>query len=68
MKIVDACGLSCPQPVLLTKNALPHNPEGVTIIVDSVTAKNNVERFLQQVGHRFTTVKEGATFKIEAKK
>ena len=46
-KIVDARGLSCPQPVLETKKALgaASGNEEVKILVDTVTSRENVLRF-----------------------
>lgn len=44
-KTVDACGLSCPQPALLTRQALGSLDRGaVEVIVDSATARDNVAR------------------------
>lgn len=48
-KIVDARGLSCPQPVILTKKALGES-EVVTTIVDNVAAKENVTRLARSSG------------------
>lgn len=51
MKQIDARGMSCPQPVLMAKKALGDNPEGIEVIVDNVTAKNNVLRFMTNLGY-----------------
>lgn len=48
-KIVDARGLPCPQPVMLTRNALRES-DSVTTIVDNETARQNVERMAQGIG------------------
>jgi len=50
MNIIDARGMSCPQPVLMTKNALKGSPGIVQIIVDNETAKGNIERYLNHEG------------------
>jgi len=42
-KIIDARGLACPQPVILTKKALEQGDE-VTVIVDNAAAVENVKR------------------------
>ena len=43
--IVDATGLSCPQPVLLTMNEIKKVQKGeIVILVDTVTSKENVSR------------------------
>ena len=43
IKIVNATGLSCPQPVILAKQAIETN-EKVKVIVDNDTALENVKR------------------------
>jgi TusA-related sulfurtransferase len=50
MNIIDARGMSCPQPVLMTKKALKKSPNAVQILVDNETAKGNIERFLSHEG------------------
>ncbi|HCA41306.1 MAG TPA: SirA family protein [Aminobacterium sp.] len=45
-RIVDARGLSCPQPVLETRKVLKDLTGGrVEILVDTVTSRENVARF-----------------------
>lgn len=68
MKIIDTCGMSCPQPVLMTKKALEQNPEGIDIIVDNNTAKGNVSRFLKSAGYTANITEKDDTFIIEARK
>jgi selenium metabolism protein YedF len=48
-KIVDARGLVCPQPVILTRNALQEASD-VTTIVDNETAQMNVTRMAKSSG------------------
>jgi len=44
-KQIDARGLNCPQPVILTKKALDEIEEGrVTTIVNSETARENIKK------------------------
>lgn len=52
MTTIDARGLSCPQPVLLTKQALANAPAALTVLVDNPTARNNVQRFAQHAGYQ----------------
>lgn len=47
--IVDARGLSCPQPVVLAKKALEFNKK-VKVIVDNETALENVKRLAGKFG------------------
>jgi len=48
-KIVDARGLACPQPVILTRKALQES-DAVITIVDNETAKSNVSRMAAKQG------------------
>jgi selenium metabolism protein YedF len=48
-KTVDARGLACPQPVILTRNALQET-DGVITIVDNETAQHNVTRMAEKTG------------------
>ena len=51
MKTIDCRGLSCPEPVLRTRNALSEFPsEIMTVVVDNETARENVLRFARNKG------------------
>jgi tRNA 2-thiouridine synthesizing protein A len=44
-KTIDACGLSCPQPVLMTLNEIKAGKEDEIVVqVDNDAAKENVSR------------------------
>lgn len=45
MKIVDARGMLCPQPVIMTKKEADAGEEQITVIVDNETARENVLKF-----------------------
>ena len=49
---VDARGLSCPQPVILTKKALEQHDE-VIVLVSDVTSRENVKKLAASLGHPF---------------
>lgn len=68
MKGIDTCGMSCPQPVLMTKKILDEDPKGVDIIVDNKTVKENVERFLNNSGYSISVREDGDKFILEARK
>lgn len=68
MEKIDARGISCPQPVLMAKNAVEKNPEGMDILVDNNTAKNNVSRFLTNQGYKLEYKNEGEDIVIMARK
>jgi selenium metabolism protein YedF len=48
-KIVDARGLACPQPVIMTKKAMA-KADALTAIVDGTTAETNVSRMARKAG------------------
>lgn len=56
--IIDARGLACPQPVLLTRKALEKADE-LTVIVDNATAEQNVSRLAEGHGLEVTVDKKG---------
>ena len=50
-EIVDARGLSCPQPVLLTLEKLKSLTQGeVMVLVDTDTSRENVQRAAASLG------------------
>ena len=65
---VDARGVSCPQPVLMTKKALEENKDGIIVLVDNTTACNNVQRFMKNAGYNVSVKEDEEEFTIEAKK
>jgi selenium metabolism protein YedF len=59
MKNVDARGLACPQPLLLTKKAIEDdNIHELTILVDNKAAVENVSRFSTNAGFEVVEVKD----------
>lgn len=50
--IVDARGRSCPEPVVMTKNALDAFSGEVQVLVDTEVAKENVKRFAESQGYK----------------
>jgi TusA-related sulfurtransferase len=57
-KIIDARGLSCPQPVLLTLDGIKSMERGeVSILVDTDTSKENVSRAAESQGWQVIEVK-----------
>ena len=57
--IIDARGLSCPQPAMLTRRALEKLTAGsLEVLVDSVTSRDNVIRTAQKAGWRVDALEE----------
>lgn len=52
-KVVDARGLGCPQPVILTKKAMEEaGGDEIITIVDNTTALENVTRLAKSLGYQ----------------
>ncbi len=67
-QLVDARGLSCPEPVILAKKALDAHDE-VTVLVDNTTALENVKRLASVSGCAVQVTDEsGGIFRIHIKK
>ena len=47
---IDARGLSCPQPVLITKKAIEKDEFPIEIIVETITSRENVKRIAENDG------------------
>jgi selenium metabolism protein YedF len=56
--IIDARGLSCPQPVVLTKKAM-EKADDLTVIVDNATAEQNVARLAENQGMAVSVEEKG---------
>lgn len=66
-KIIDACGLTCPAPVLLVKEAVEQaNAQELTVLVDNAASLENVTRFLSTRGYSVIDSQEGGVYKLEA--
>ena len=64
MKIVDARGLSCPEPLMLTAEALKNSNESVKILVTEPHQKMNVEKNAKDHGRKAVSTESGDGFEI----
>lgn len=67
---VDARGLSCPQPVLMTMDEIKKVDKGeIFVLVDTDTSKENVSRAAESQGWQVKDVQsEGEGYKITISK
>ena len=63
-KTVDARGLACPQPVILTRNAMQETDSVVTL-VDNETSMTNVSRMARRAGWQVSVASKGEEYQIE---
>ena len=64
MKIVDARGLSCPEPLMLTAEALKNSDESVKILVTEPHQKMNVDKYAKDDGRKAVSTESGDGFEI----
>lgn len=69
-KTIDARGLSCPQPALLTRQAIQKAGKGtIEVLVDTTTALENVTRLAKNAGWTVNAEKQPQeTYRLVLKK
>ncbi|PLX34062.1 MAG: SirA family protein [Clostridiales bacterium] len=68
MNRIDTRGMSCPQPVLMTKKAIDKSTEALEILAGDNTAKNNIKRFLESKGFSVEIEETNEEFLLKATK
>ena len=63
-KQVDARGLSCPQPVILTRQAIQAGEFPIEVLVETVTSRQNVQRMAEKAGCQVQVEEAGDEFKL----
>jgi selenium metabolism protein YedF len=68
MKTIDARGLSCPSPVINTKNIVEsEHPPLIDVIVDNKAASENVRSFFESRNYGVSIRQEGSDFHVTGK-
>jgi selenium metabolism protein YedF len=69
-KTVDARGMVCPKPLIMTKTALSELTPGqsMTVLIDNETSKQNIERFLQDNGAISSTTEKNGVYTLTVTK
>lgn len=66
-KTINACGLTCPAPVLLVKDAVEQaGSHDLTVLVDNPASQENVTRFLGSKGYEVTDSVVGGVYTLRA--
>lgn len=66
--IIDARGLSCPEPVIMIRKAMASNASEYEMIVDNVASKENVTRYAMHQGYNVDVTTEGNEYHLSIKK
>ena len=66
---IDARGLSCPQPVVITKNRMDKIGSGVIeVAVDTATARDNISRLAENQGWQVAVKQTGDEYLLTISK
>lgn len=68
MKTIDARGLSCPEPVVLTRNAMKTQENEYKVIVDNPTSRENVTRYAEHQGYKVSVTEENGEYTLSIAK
>lgn len=62
---VDARGLSCPEPVMMTAQALKnHGGQTIKVLVSEPHTRTNVEKYVKSQGKQAVVTEKGSEFEI----
>ena len=61
---VDARGLSCPQPLMMTNDAIKAQKGAIKVLVSEPHQRTNVEKFAKDKGKKVTVNEVGSEFEI----
>ncbi len=64
MEIIDARGLSCPEPVILTRQAMASKAEAYKVMVDNNTSKENVTRYAEHQGYKVSVEEKDGEYTL----
>lgn len=64
MKIIDARGLSCPEPVIMLRQAMASNEKEYTLKVDNHASKENTTRYGEHQGYKVSVTEENGEYTL----
>ena len=68
MKVLDARGLSCPEPVIIMRKAMMSKDTEYEIVVDNVVSRENVTRFAEHQGYKVTVSENTGEYTLSIRK
>ena len=68
MKLLDARGLSCPEPVMMIRKAMATGENAYQIVVDNPTARENVTRYAVHRGYNVSAEEKDGEFTLSITK
>ena len=68
MNMLDARGLSCPEPVIMIRKAMMSKAAAYEMIVDNPTAKENVTRYAEHQGYKVSVTESAGEYTLKMSK
>ena len=68
MTKVDARGLSCPEPVVMLRNAMASGEDAYEITVDNTVSRENVTRFAEHPGYAVSVSESDGEYTLTLKR
>ncbi len=68
MKLLDARGLSCPEPVIMIRKAMMSRENQYEMIVDNPTSRENVMRYAEHQGYTVSIREKDGEYTLNMKK
>lgn len=68
MNKLDARGLSCPEPVILIRDAMNSHEAEYQIIVDNQASRENVTRYAEHQGYQVEVEEKDGEFTLNIRK
>lgn len=66
--VIDARGLSCPEPVIMIRKAMATNDSEYEMVVDNNVSKENVTRYATHQGYKVEVTEKDNEFYLNIKK
>ena len=68
MKTIDARGLSCPEPVIMTRKALSSGEQSYEVLVDNPASRENVTRYAEHQGYSVSVTEQEGEYTLSLRK
>ena len=68
MKTIDARGLSCPEPVIMTRKALVSGEQSYEVLVDNPASRENVTRYAEHQGYSVSVTEQDGEYTLSLRK
>ena len=68
MKTIDARGLSCPEPVIMTRKALSSGEQRYEVLVDNPASRENVTRYAEHQGYSVSVTEQDGEYTLSLRK